>query len=199
MLKTLALSLLLALSCGALVAQQTGSESDKAKDEARAESSRTARASAEVRVKRTSDGETVIETSGEGDVEVERTADGVRVRARAGASEMDIELPDFDRIFEDLHERVRAMQRKAEKAFERARNGSPLPGASDRFRDIERRLERVMEELESDKNAEVEEYEHVSEDGTTRVRVRIVRRSSSSESDKETPSAPKRSETPDVQ
>jgi len=176
MLKTATLTLLLALGAGTINAQEVE----------RAESSDSARASATVKIERTADGEVKVETSGEGHVEVERTENGVRVRATSTRGEGQVKLPDIDEMLEKV-------ERRTTEAFKRARmpwNEDWFKDFDERHREVMERVRRAMEEAVNNEGTVVEEYEHVSEDGKTRIHVRIVRSSSSSESKSESETAP---------
>lgn len=106
--------------------------------------------------------------------------DGVRIRIRGwGEDEVPAELPEEVRkAMEEMRERFKKMHEELE----------------ERMKKMREEFEKNVEEWENDPDAEVEEYEKTSPDGSSTVKIKIVRIRKSSHSEESTPEAPKKAE-----
>lgn len=106
--------------------------------------------------------------------------DGVRIRIRGwGEDEVPAELPEEVRkAMEEMRERFKKMHEELEARMKKMRE----------------EFEKNVEEWENDPDAEVEEYEKTSPDGSSTVKIKIVRIRKSSHSEESTPEAPKKAE-----
>lgn len=104
--------------------------------------------------------------------------DGVRIRIRGwGEDEVPAELPEEVRkAMEEMRERFKKMHEELEARMKKMRE----------------EFEKNVEEWENDPDAEVEEYEKTSPDGSSTVKIKIVRIRKSSHSEESTPEAPKK-------
>jgi len=104
--------------------------------------------------------------------------DGVKIRIRGfGEGELPAELPEEVRkAMEEMRERFKKMHEELE----------------ERMKKMREEFEKNVEEWENDPDAEVEEYEKTSPDGSSTVKIKIVRIRKSSKSEDSTPEAPKK-------
>lgn len=104
--------------------------------------------------------------------------DGVKIRIRGwGEDEVPAELPEEVRkAMEEMRERFKKMHEELE----------------ERMKKMREEFEKNVEEWENDPDAEVEEYEKTSPDGSSTVKIKIVRIRKSSHSEESTPEAPKK-------
>ena len=140
---------------------------------------RTVKVRAEGGVTIIEDGEEV-ETVDEADIK-KRIEDALR---RAGEEVEEIDEAELPEEVRDVLKRFREQMEELRKEFE------------ERMKEIQEDLENGTEDLENDPDAEVEEYEHTSPDGSSTVKVKIVRiRKIVKEGDApEAPEAPKTNE-----
>jgi flagellar motility protein MotE (MotC chaperone) len=100
---------------------------------------------------------------------------GVKIRIRGLGK--DHQLPeDVKKSLEEMRERFKKMHEELE----------------ERMKKMREELEKSAEEWENDPDAEVEEYEKTSPDGSSTVKIKIVRIRKSSKSEDSTPEAPKK-------
>jgi len=102
--------------------------------------------------------------------------DGVKIRIRGwGEDEVPAALPEEVRkAMEEMRERFKKMHEELE----------------ERMKKMREEFEKNVEEWENDPDAEVEEYEKTSPDGSSTVKIKIVRIRKSSKSEDSTPEAP---------
>ncbi|MCB9933168.1 MAG: hypothetical protein H6841_07090 [Planctomycetes bacterium] len=104
--------------------------------------------------------------------------EGVKIRIRGfGEGELPAELPEEVRkAMEEMRERFKKMHEELQ----------------ERMKKMREEFEKNVEEWENDPDAEVEEYEKTSPDGSSTVKIKIVRIRKSSHSEDSTPEAPKK-------
>lgn len=104
--------------------------------------------------------------------------DGVKIRIRGwGEGEEPAELPEEVRkAMEEMRERFKKMHEELQ----------------ERMKKMREEFEKNVEEWENDPDTEVEEYEKTSPDGSSTVKIKIVRIRKSSHSEDSTPEAPKK-------
>ncbi len=100
---------------------------------------------------------------------------GVKIRIRGLGK--DHEVPEeMKKALEEMRERFKKMHEELE----------------ERMKKMREEFEKNVEEWENDPDAEVEEYEKTSPDGSSTVKIKIVRIRKSSHSEESTPEAPKK-------
>lgn len=135
------------------------------------------------------------------EAETERKTEArVKVKVEVKDGEVEIER-EVDEALKDLPERIRDIIDRAREGGMERWNGEDFDA---RMKELREKLEKMREEIririkdidkdwENHPDAEVEEWEEVSPDGSTVKKVKIVRIRKSSES---TPEAPKKEEAP---